>query len=385
MIKHYLKTTFRYLSEHKTFSAINLVGLATAMCVVYLALLFVNFELSYDKFNAKADHIYRVSTDVETAAGINYETTSAPVAGVIQTSFPEVKTATRIFLDYYIVQKDENNFGEETLAYADSSVFSVFSFPLIKGNPTKVFNAPYTMVLSETAAKKYFGTTDCLGKTLTLDGKIPATVTGIMKDIPQNSHFRTDIFLSMSSLIQPGTNWMTNWSRFGFSTYVLLNNNANATQLEKKLSAFANEHPLEGNLQYSLSLEPLASLYLHGKARGNKAGGTAVGSYTNIYIFSLVALFVLLIACFNFINLTTAFSLKRAKEIGVRKVMGASKKQLTFQFLADAVILSLLAFAIAVFLCSLLFPWFNELTGKTISTSIFDNIKYLSLFLLIQS
>jgi putative ABC transport system permease protein len=131
-------------------------------------------------------------------------------------------------------------------------------------------------------------------------------------------------------------------------------------------------------------MEPLTGLYLHGKPRGNKAGGTEVGSYMNIYIFSLVALFVLLIACFNFINLTTAFSLKRAKEIGVRKVMGASKSQLTFQFLADALILSLLAFVVAVFLCSLLLPWFNELTGKTISTGIFENIKYLGLFLLIS-
>ncbi|MDP4284474.1 MAG: ABC transporter permease [Bacteroidota bacterium] len=384
MFKHYLKTSFRYLREHKIFSAINLIGLATAMCVVYFALLYVNFELSYDKFNSNADRIYRISTDVKTAAGINYETTSGPMAEALQTSFPEVKTATRIFLDYYIVQKDENNFGEETLAYADSSIFSAFSFPLIKGNLATVFNAPFTMVLSETAAKKYFGTTDCLGKTLTLDGKIPATVTGIMKDIPQNSHFRTNILLSMSSLIQPGTNWMTKWSRFGFSTYVLLNKNANTDELQKKLSSFANEHPLEGNLHYSLSMEPLTILYLHGKVRGNKAGATAVGSYTNIYIFSLVALFVLLIACFNFINLTTAFSLKRAKEIGVRKVMGASKKQLTFQFLADAVILSLLAFVIAVFLCSLLLPWFNELTGKTISTGIFEKIKYLGVFLLIS-
>ena len=385
MIKHYCKTTFRYLREHKIFSAINLIGLATAMCVVYFALLFVNFELSYDQFNTKASRIYRISTDVETAAGINYETTSAPVAEAIQASFPEVKTATRTFLDYYIVQKDENNFGEETLAYADPSVFSVFSFPLIKGNPATVFNAPYTMVLSETAAKKYFGTIDCLGQTLTLDGKIPATVTGIMKDIPQNSHFRTDIFLSMSSLIQPGSNWMTNWSRFGFSTYVLLNKNANAGQFKKKLSQFVNEHPLEGNLHYSLTLESLTSLYLHGKARGNKAGGTAVGSYKNIYIFSMVALLVLFIACFNFINLTTAFSLKRAKEIGVRKVMGASKKQLAFQFLTDAVILSLLAFILAIFLCALVLPWFNELTGKTISTGIFDNIKYLGLFLLMST
>ena len=204
-----------------------------------------------------------------------------------------------------------------------------------------------------------------------------------MKDIPQNSHFRTDIFLSMSSLIQPGTNWMKNWSRFGFSTYVLLKENVNAAQLEKKLSAFVNEHPLKDNLHYSLSMEPLTGLYLHGKARGNKAGGTAVGNYKNIYIFSLVALFVLFIACFNFINLTTAFSLKRAKEIGVRKVMGASKKQLTFQFLTDAVILALVAFIVICFFKRFTASFFYQLSGKTISTGIFDHIKYLGLFFLL--
>jgi putative ABC transport system permease protein len=383
MFRHYLKTTFRYLSEHKIFSAINLIGLASAFCVVYFAMLYVSFELSYDKFNINAKNIYRISTDVETATGKNYETSPAPLAEALQSSFPEIKTTTRIFLDYYIVQKDENNFGEETLAYADSSVFSVFSFPLIKGNRATVFDAPYTMVLSETAAKKYFGTTDCLGKTLILDGKITATITGVMKDIPQNSHFRTDIFLSMSSLVQPGTNWMDNWSRFGFSTYVLLKENPNVAQLEKKLSTFVNAHPLKDNLHYSLTLEPLTRLYLHGKARGNKAGGTAVGNYKNIYIFSLVVLFVLFIAAFNFINLTTAFSLKRAKEIGVRKVMGASKKQLTFQFLTDAIVLVLIAFLISIFLSALLLPSFNQLSGKTITTGIFDHIKFLGLFFMI--
>ncbi|HEY5390536.1 MAG TPA: FtsX-like permease family protein [Hanamia sp.] len=383
MFKHYLKTTFKYLKEHLIFSSINLVGLATALCVVYFAFLYVHFETSYDTSNTKADRIYRLSTDVETPAGINYETSSALLAGAIENAFPEVKTATRIFLDYYIVQKDENNFGEETLASADSSVFHVFSFHLIRGTVSSVFNAPYTMVLSESAARKYFGTTDCLGKVLTLDGKIPATVTGIMKDIPQNAHFRTDIFLSMSSLVKPGTNWMENWSRFGFSTYLLLNKNTDANQLQTKLTSFVKDHPLNNNLKYSLSLEPLTTLYLHGKARGNKAGATATGNYKNIYIFSIVALFVLFIACFNFINLTTAFSLKRAKEIGVRKVLGASKKQLTFQFLTDALLLSFVAFLLAVLLCALLSPLFNQLTGKPIIGNIFYNVKYLILFLLI--
>ena len=383
MIKHYFKTTFRYLKAYKIFSVINLAGLAIAFCVVYYAVLFVHFELSYDKFNAHADRIYRLSTNVETPAGITYETSAGAVAGAVQSSFPEVENTTRIFLDYYIVQKGQDVYGEETLAYADPSVFSVFTFPLVSGNAATVFNNPYAMVLSETAAKKYFGTTDCLNKTLLLDGKITATVTGVMKDIPQNSHFRTDMFLSMSSLIKEGTNWMTNWNRFGFSTYVLLKENVTEINFTKKLAGFAKEHPLKNNLQYALVAEPLNSLYLHGTARGNKAGSTAVGNYMNIYIFSIVAIFVLFIACFNFINLTTALSLKRAKEIGVRKVTGATRKQLTGQFITDALTISLLAFVLAVILCAVVQPLVNNITGKVIVTGLFDNIKFMSLFLLL--
>lgn len=383
MIKHYLKTTFRYLQENKMASAINLVGLATALCVVYFALLYVHFELSYDKFNKNVNQVYRVGMNLKTPAGINYETTPAPMAEALQ-DFPEVKASTRIFLDYYIVQKDQENFGEETLAYADPSVFNVFSFPLVRGNAATAFNAPFDMVLCESAAKKYFGSTDCLDKTLTLDGKMTARVTGVMKDIPVNSHFRTNILLSMSTLFSFDSAWQKRWDWLGFSTYVLLNKNSDVGRFNNKLSAFAKTHPYKEDISYSLELEPLSQLYLHGKVRANKAGSTATGNYNSIYIFSIVALLVLFIACFNFINLTTAFSLRRAKEIGVRKVLGASKKQLVFQFLTDSVVVSLIAFIASVVLCILLLPRFNELTGKTIGAGILNNISYLFLFLLIS-
>jgi putative ABC transport system permease protein len=383
MIRHYLKTTFRYLWENKMASTINLVGLATALCVVYFALLYVRFELSYDKFNKNVDQVYRVGMNINTPAGINHETTPAPMAEALQT-FPEIKTSTRIFLDYYIVQKDQENFGEETLAYADPSVFNVFSFPLIRGNASTAFNAPFDMVLSESAAKKYFGSTDCLDKTLTLDGKMTARVTGVMKDIPVNSHFKTNILLSMSTLFSFDSGWQKNWNWLGFSTYVLLNKNSDVSRLNNKLSVFAKTHPYKEDISYSLELEPLSQLYLHGKVRANKAGSTTTGNYKSIFILSVVALLVLFIACFNFINLTTAFSLRRAKEVGVRKVLGASKKQLVFQFLTDSVAVSLIAFIASIVLCILLLPRFNELTGKTISTGIFNNVPYLSLFLLIS-
>ena len=380
MLRNYFKTTYRYLKEHKLFTFINLFGLATALCAAYFAILYINFELSYDSFNVNKDRIYRISTDVMTAQGINRETSAAPLANALETTFPEVEKSARVFLDYYIVQKDNDLANEETLAYADPAVFSIFSFPLLKGNAATVFNAPYNMVLSETAAKKYFGTTDCIGKTLTLDGHITAAVTGIMKDIPRNSHFRTDILLSMSSLIYEGSSWMTTWGRFGFSTYVLLKEHAGIAQLEKKFPAFVKQHPLKEKTAYKLIAEPLQGLYLHGSQRGNKAGATVSGNEKNIYIFSVVAVFVLLIACFNFINLTTAFSLKRAKEIGVRKVAGATRKQLIIQFLADSVTLSVLAFFVSLLLCTILLPWFNTLAGKAISTGLQEHVDYILKF-----
>ena len=222
MLQNYLKTAFRYLLRHRVFSGINLFGLATGLSVCFFALLYVAFELSYDRFHERAGQIYRLVTDVETSAGITYQSSSAPMASTLQTTFPEVKAATRIFLDYLIVRSDQDNYKEEHIAYADSTLFSVFTFPLIQGDPRSVLNAPWNVVLSETAARKYFGADNPVGKTLLINGGEPAYVTGIMKDIPYNSHFMVDILVSMSSLISKDSDWNDNWKRFGFYTYLLL-------------------------------------------------------------------------------------------------------------------------------------------------------------------
>lgn len=385
MLRNNFKTAFRYLWNHKIFSGINLIGLATGLCVCFFALLYVHFELSYDNYNKNEDRIYRLVTDVKTSSGTNYESTSAPMAPALQAAFPEVQAATRVFLDYLIVQKDQDNFGEEPVGYADSSLFSVFTLPLIRGNASTVFNTPFNVVLSETAAKKYFGNDDPIGKTLIIDGKHSATVTGEMKDMPYNSHFRVDIFLSMSTLLKDYAPYMnTKWDKFGFYTYLLLPKKYNPNQLEAKFPAFIKKNMDESQVKYSLALEPLKDVYLKEKPRGSRTGTSVSGNINNVYIFSLIALFVLFIACFNFINLTTAFSLYRAKEISVRKVLGASKKQLVFQFLTDAVLLCLVAFAIAIFLCFLLLPIFNELSGKVITTALTDNLNYVGFLLLIS-
>ncbi len=383
MLPNYFRTTRRYLWSRKFFSGINLLGLAIGLCVCFLAGLYVQFELSYDAYHENADRIYRLVTDVETATGISHESTSAPMAPALQSAFAEVENATRVLLDYLIVQpEDRSFFGEETVAYADPSLFSVFTFPLLSGDAATALEAPLTVVLSESAAQRFFGTTGCLGETLLLADS-PATVTGVMRDMPHNSHFRVDILVSMATLLKawnPGMN--QNWSRFGFYTYLLLSENAEATQLSAKFSQHVRPHFASGK-QYSLALEPLTEVYLTGQARGSRTGSSVHGNLRNVYVFSVVALLVLFIACFNFVNLTTALSLQRTKEVSVRKVLGASRWQLLLQFLLDAVLLSLLASGLAILLSAVLLPWFSQLAGSVVRTSLLSHLPDVGWLLLV--
>ena len=383
MLSNYFRTTQRYLWSHKFFSGINLLGLAVGLCVCFLAGLYVQFELSYDTYHEHADCIYRLVTDVETATGVNHESTSAPMAPALQSAFAEVENATRVLLDYLIVQpEDRSFFSEENVAYADASLFSVFTFPLLSGDAATALQAPLTVVLSESAAQHFFGTTDCLGETLLLADS-PATVTGVMRDMPHNAHFRVDILVSMATLLKSWNPAMNEqWSRFGFYTYFLLPEHTDAAQLSAKFSRHIRPH-LAPETQYALSLEPLTELYLTGKARGSRTGSSKHGSIRNVYIFSVVAIFVLFIACFNFVNLTTALSLQRTKEVGVRKVLGAPRRQLMGQFLLDAVLLTLLASVLALLLSALLLPWFNQLAGSVVRTNLLSHLPDIGWLLLV--
>lgn len=376
MLKNYFKTSLKYFLNNKSFATINIIGLSTGICVCFFALLYVQFELSRDSYNTQADNIYRLVTDVHTPVGINYESTPGPMAAAIQSTFPEVKIATRVFMDDMILQSTPDNAAKEEVAYVDSTVFKVFSWKLLRGDANHLFDAPCNVVLTETAAKHYFGNTDPLGKTMMINGKTRAAVTGIMQDIPYNSHLRVNMLFSMSTLIDPQSSWNRNWKRFGFYTYLLLKPTADPTRLSAKFPAFVKAN-IDVPTKYKLSIEPLKKVYLYGKPRGHRTGASESGSINNIYVFSIVAVFVLFIACFNFINLTTAFSLKRAREVGVRKVLGATKKQLVVQFFTDAILLCLLAFVIALALVVVLLPVFNQLTNTIIATSIFENLRYI--------
>jgi putative ABC transport system permease protein len=377
MFKNYFKIATRSLWRHKAFSFINIMGLAVGMTACFLIFLYVRFETSYDNFHTKADRIYRIVADVKTPSETitTQGITSGPIAINIKRDFPEVEDAVRLTGDDFLVRKGDVIFQEKKTVLADSTLFNVFDFPLISGNKNTALREPMSIVISQTAAKKYFGNINPLGQHVLLtSAAINSTITGVMKDIPENSQIKADMFISMSSY-KPIYGFPTSdseWTNHNFYTYVLLKPHTDAKNLESKFPAFMEFHhgrqAKELQMQDYLSLEPLRNVYLK-----SKRDGFVSGSINNVYIFSVVAIFILLIACVNFINLTTARSAERAKEVGIRKVVGAARLQLAKQFIGESVIISLMAFVISVFLCALLMPLFNQLAGKIISPNIFNN------------
>jgi putative ABC transport system permease protein len=376
MFKNYLTIAFRNLWKHKIFSIINILGLAVGISACFLIYLYVSFETSYDNFHTKADRIYRVVSDTKTPSEtISQGITIAPLGVFLKKDFPEVEDAVRFSRDEFLIQKGNIKIQEKRCVLADSTLFNIFDFPLVAGNKNTALRAPMSIIISQTTAKKYFGNANPLGQMVLLTGAaIPATITGVMKDIPENSQIQADLLVSMSSYkpIYGAPTSDSEWTNHSYYTYLLLKPGTNAKALEKKFPAFMEYHHGEQAKQLQmmdwLSLEPLRDVYLK-----SKRDGFVTGNINNIYIFSIIAVFILLIACINFINLTTARSVERAKEVGIRKVVGAARLQLTKQFIGESVIICLIAFTISVLLSSLTLSLFNQLAGKTISHSIFNN------------
>lgn len=381
MFKNYLKVALRNLWKHRVFSLINILGLTVGMTAGFLIWLYISFELSYDSFHTKAPDIYRLVTDIKTPTEtINTGVTSWAFGPNIKNHLPEVEAFTRLSGDGMLVKKGDIKFQEDKTVFADSSLFRVFDFRLLKGNPETALKAPLSIVLTETTAKKYFGNADPIGQTLLVTGdNHVATVTGLIKDIPGNSQIHADLFVSMSTLTQKFNQGLDeSWGNFGALTYLLLKPGTDPKAVEKKFPAFLEKRDGEGMKQsqmyYTLFLEPMKDVYLR-----STRGGEESGSITNVYIFSIVAIFILLIACINFVNLTTARSAERAREVGIRKVVGAGKGQLIGQFVGESLILSLIAFLLSLCLSALLLPLFNQLAGKTVSSGIFENLQHVSL------
>ncbi|MEO5592625.1 MAG: FtsX-like permease family protein [Chitinophagaceae bacterium] len=385
MIKNYFKIAFRNLWRHKTFSFINIMGLTVGLMAFFLIFMYVKFELSYDSFNSKADRIYRVVADLKTPSEtINTSGPAWAVAPNVKDEFPEVEDFVRVSEANLLVRKGDVKFQEENAMWADSALFRVFDFKLLKGNPRTALKEQLSIVFTETAAKKYFGNKDPMGQTLLLTGDaFPSKVTGIMQDMPENSQIKADMLVSMSTLTQKfNSNLDSQWANYGNRTYLLLKPQTNAMALQAKLPAFLEKR--NGTQMKQLQMfpkllfQPLRDVYLHSTRDGSKTGNS-----NNVYIFSIIAIFILVIACINFINLTTARSAERAKEVGIRKVVGAGKMQLAKQFIGESVLICIIAYILAVIASGLLLSPFNQLSGKIISHSIFEHGSYLIILLVI--
>jgi putative ABC transport system permease protein len=388
MFKNHILIALRNLWRHRVFSGINLLGLAVGMSSFVLIFSYVSLERSYDSWHTRADRIYRVICDTKTETEvIPTGTTSGPTGPAIKANFPEVETEARICFMGYLVQRGTRLFQENNILAADSTLFSIFTLPLLKGDPATALNAPFSVVLSETGARKYFGRADPMGQALVLNGKYIFKVTGLMRDIPENSHFHGDILLSMSTFSgRLFGNWDQSWGSFNWFTFLLLAPGADPARLESKLPAFVKEKAADvekaTGMSYTLHLQPLKNIYL-GPTLNNYGSGEPTGSRSNTYIFSIVGAFILLIACINFVNLTTARASERAREVGIRKTIGAMRIQLTRQFLGESVLLCLIAFGLAVLLCNLFHPLFTELLGKEVPLHAFGLGGYIVFLLVI--
>lgn len=371
MIRNFIKTAFRSLLKNKGFTFINLLGLVLGLTICLIIVFYVFNELSYDLYNTRADRIYRVNTDLKTAGTTTlFAITAPPVAEAMLKEFPEVEAATRIALAINIrVKKGTEVIEEDRAVYCDAAIFDVFTLPMLAGDPKTALKEPDAIVISESAAKKYFNTTNVLGKTLNTGNNENSLhkITGVIKDMPTESHFRADLFLALDAN-QPKT-----WTGFSFNSYVLLRSGADPRRLEAKLDAFLRRHMDAGGFNYNkfaaggnfirLSLMPLTDIHL----RSNRQRELGVnGDMQYVYIFSAIAIFILILACVNFMNLSTARSANRAREVGVRKVLGSPRKYLVAQFLLESVLLTFFAALISVLLAWVLLPFFGQLSGKAL-------------------
>ncbi|WP_290790293.1 ABC transporter permease [Flavihumibacter sp. UBA7668] len=377
MIRNYLKIAWRNLIKHKAFSGINIAGLAIGMASSILILLWVQNELSYDRFHSNADEIYRITAEAsEFKAAVN--PAGMPVG--LKDELPAIKNYVRLSKPVkLLLKKDNQQFEEKRAFYADSSFLEVFSFPLVKGNKQTAMNQPNAILLTEAMASKYFGTQEALGKTLLLDNQLTLTVTGILANTPYNSHLQFDFILPLSTEAKRELN--TIWGNFNFYSYLLLDKNSTQTgaslrKLENQMQSIYKKHIPESTLKVAFQLQPLTEIHLHSNLQIDLPGH---GNNIYVKIFFIVAIIILIVACINFMNLATARSARKAKEVGLRKVVGASRTQLIGQFLGESLVISFLSLLIAIALVYAFLPLFNQLAGTQLSLELINTQLLLTL------
>jgi len=381
MFKNYLKTTFRNTTRHKGYSFINLTGLAIGIACTLLILLWVKDELSYDRFHENGKDIYRIMSYGTKYMIEGIDGTPAPLAPAIKEEVPGIVNYARFSdVSKLVCKYGDKVFYETRGLIADPSIFEIFTFPFVQGNPKTAFSEPLDVVITETMAKKYFGTEDPIGKTIEVEGN-PAAVKGVIRDIPYNSHIQFD-FLSSYEFIEEITGYGTSWGSFNFVTYLQLERDRDIQEIGKNITAVAakNNCPqVKDGVEFRL--QPLSAIHLDN--RGAFRNYADVGDRKYVYVFSVIAFFVLFIACVNFMNLSTARSTTRAKEVGMRKTVGASRRQLILQFFGESLFLTMTACVFALILVTALLPAFNQTAGKQLRLNLIDIQLVLGLIIIV--
>ena len=370
MFKNYLKTALRNLRKNKLYSIINIFGLTVGLAACLLIGMYISHELSYDKFNANADRIVRATMEYSNAGTVNKTaTTGTKVGPQFKRTFPLVEEYARTFISHNVVKYGDKIFDEPRILYADEPFFKIFSFHIIKGNAATALDAPDKIVVTKSIAKKYFGDEDPINKILTSGGK-DLRVSAVCEDVSQNSQIKFDFatqFYNLGNGVKNETWWTANWI-----TYFLLPAEKSIPQFQQQINAYMQtpavrkDAGMEGKDYLAYHLEPLTKVHLFSSLPGFEPNG----SITYVYMFSVIALLILIIACANYTNLATAQSAGRSGEIGIRKVIGASKRQVFIQFISESSIITFLAAALALVLSIFLIPYFNIITGKQFTAGI---------------
>lgn len=371
MLGNYLKIAWRNITGSPLFSAINIVGLAIGLACCILITLFVRYELSYDKHWQDADRIYRVTRDFF-GNDLRLAAVAPPIAPLMEQDFPEIEAITRILRTGGLaITVDDESFQDESLAIADTNVFDVFDFTFVEGNPETALDDPSSIVMTRRAAERYFGDEDPLGKTLLIAGQIQGNVTALIEDLPDNTHFNFDILGSLLTIPAIlGEDELESWGSNNYYTYLRLPPGYDPRNLESQFEAFMIRHRGEDEPASSMiGLQKMSDIHLQSN---RDAEWQANGSRALVYTFSAVAIVVLLIACINFMNLTTARSTRRAREVGVRKVVGATRGHLIAQFLGESIMLTGIAMLLALAIVELLLPPFSAFLEKPLSFSVLD-------------
>ncbi|HRH48315.1 MAG TPA: ABC transporter permease [Panacibacter sp.] len=370
MFRNYFKTALRHLKKNKLYAAINIFGLTVGLTACLLIGVYIDHELSYDQFNANANRIVRSTMEYGSSGTVNTTaTTGTKVGPQFKRVFPAIEEYARTFISHNVVKAGDKIFDEPRILYADQPFFKIFSFHLIEGDAATALDAPDKIVITQSMAKKYFGNESALNKTLTSGGK-DLRVSAVCEDVPQNSQIKFDFvtqFLNLGNGVKDETWWTANWI-----TYFLLRDEKSIPQLQQqiidymKTPAVKTDAGVQGNDYLTYHLEPLTKVHLYSSLEGFEPNG----SITYIYMFALIAVLILIIACANYTNLATAQSTGRSGEIGMRKVMGASKLQVFMQFIGESFVITFIAAALAFVLAVFLIPYFNSITGKQFTADV---------------